>query len=277
MQYRAKEIKNNPNISPKSPLKELFSLLLSLLLIVLVIYIVLGFAVDIIAPRMPLRIENRLGKFYEGMYAKREINQDAETYLQELLNSFNQHIDTKRQFQVFIVENKMFNALALPGGKILVFSGLLKEIKNENELAFVLAHELGHFYNKDHLRALGRNIVFFVISSVFFGQDNTLQDFLGNSLANTEMKFSQAQEQAADMFALNLLYKKYNHVGGAVSFFDFMKEKEKIPKFFYFFSSHPHPKNRIKALNEKIQKNSYPVGECLLLNSSMASFKDKEP
>ena len=44
------------------------------------------------------------------------------------------------------------NAVALPGGNIVVFAGLLKEIKSENELAMILGHELGHFAHRDHLR-----------------------------------------------------------------------------------------------------------------------------
>lgn len=48
------------------------------------------------------------------------------------------------------------NALALPGGGIVVTAGLLKVMETEEELIFVLGHELGHFVHRDHLRGMGR-------------------------------------------------------------------------------------------------------------------------
>jgi predicted Zn-dependent protease len=81
-----------------------------------------------------------------------------------------------------------------------------------------------------------------------------------------EMKFSQKQEKDADLFALNLLYQKYNHVSGAIEFLEKIEGKRKVPKFFYFFATHPHPKNRIKVLKEKIAKENYPANEAIPLD-----------
>ncbi|MGA1826185.1 MAG: hypothetical protein ACMUIP_16135 [bacterium] len=61
MHYTAKELEGNVNISKISPAKEFFFLLGALLGILLSIYILLGFAVDIIAPKVPPEIEERLG------------------------------------------------------------------------------------------------------------------------------------------------------------------------------------------------------------------------
>jgi Zn-dependent protease with chaperone function len=49
--------------------------------------------------------------------------------------------------------------LALPGGGVVVTSGLLDILETEEELMFVLGHELGHFVHRDHLRGMGRAIV----------------------------------------------------------------------------------------------------------------------
>jgi Zn-dependent protease with chaperone function len=51
------------------------------------------------------------------------------------------------------------NALALPGGAVVVTAGLLRMLETEEELAFVLGHELGHFVGRDHLRGIGRAAV----------------------------------------------------------------------------------------------------------------------
>lgn len=258
MRYSPRELTGNVNISKKHPLKELFSLLLSLLGILLFIYIILGFAVDIIAPKLPESWEKSLGRFYEPLYASREKGPEGEK-LKELLEGLVPELESPKEYTAFILKDKRVNALALPGGKIAVFSGLVKEIESENELAFVLAHELGHYAGKDHLKAMGRGMVFFFLSNLFLGQDNSVSNFIGNSLSKAEMKFSQKQETNADSFALDLLYKKYGHAGGAIDFLRKMEKKEKAPKFFYFFASHPHSGKRIRALRERIAEKGYPL------------------
>ena len=265
MPYVAKEIKGNVNVSSKSPLKELASLLVSILGILLIIYIVLGFAVNAVVPRLPEEFETRLEKFYTSLYIKEIEQSAAEKEIQALLNRLVEKLDTAQDNRVHIVESKKTNALALPGRNILVFTTLLKEIDSQNELSFVLAHELGHFAHRDHLKALGRSLIFFILSTVFTGQDSSVSNFLGNSLAKAEMKFSQGQEKAADSFAVDLLNKRYGHVSGAVEFLERIKDKEKAPKFLYFFATHPHPENRIKAIEKKINQEGYRQGPLLPL------------
>jgi len=68
----------------------------------------------------------------------------------------------------------------------------------------VLAHELGHFANRDHLKGLGRGLILWIISAGILGQDNAITDLAGRSLIGVQMKFSQAQETKADLFALEL-------------------------------------------------------------------------
>jgi len=277
VRYVPKEIKGNVNISKKSPLKEIFSLLLSALGIILVIYIALGFAVDFLAPKVPEKVEEKLSLLYKPVYSNKKEKFDSEKNIQELLDSLVEKLkDNNKRYEVHVVKSKYINALALPGGKIVIFSELLKEVESENELAFVLAHELGHFRHKDHLKALGRNMVLFVISSIFLGQDATVTNFFGTSLTKVEMKFSQTQERNADLFAVELLDKKYKHAGGATEFLKHVKEKQKIPNFFYLFATHPHPENRIKKIEEKIQEEGYLIKEKTLLDTSIKEEFSKE-
>ena len=75
------------------------------------------------------------------------------------------------EFRVEIDSSAAPNAMALPGGLIVVTQGLLDQVESENELAFVLGHELGHFRNRDHLRALGRGIMISLFLAVVTGND----------------------------------------------------------------------------------------------------------
>jgi len=71
------------------------------------------------------------------------------------------------------------------------------------------------------------------------------------------MKHSQKQELAADNRALDLLQKHYKNVNGAVSFLEKQQKDNKVSKFLYYFSTHPHPENRLKQLQDKIKEKHY--------------------
>jgi predicted Zn-dependent protease len=71
-----------------------------------------------------------------------------------------------------------------------------------------------------------------------------------------QARYSQEQETAADRFGLELLDKRYGHVGGATDFFRRMAEKAggNMP---YLLASHPHPKARIAVLEAVTAERGY--------------------
>ncbi len=277
MKYRAKELKGNVNVSRISPLKEFFLLLAGALGIAAVIYIVLGFAVDLVVPHLPGEIEERIGALYSKLYVSTK-KTDAGVRLQELLGDLLKELpEEERNYKVYLIPSARVNALALPGRNIVVFSNLVKEAKSENELSFVLAHELGHFAHKDHLRGLGRRLVLLAISVTLFGQDRAVSKFLLNSLVNVEMKFSRRQETMADLWALDLLFKRYGQVVGTTDFLKRLTRKEKKGRLFYYFATHPYPRVRVKTLEQKTERKGYLIGEKIPLDKVFKDMKSVSP
>ena len=152
------------------------------------------------------------------------------------------------------IDNKIINALALPGGQIIVFSGLLEAVKSENELAFVLAHEISHYANRDHLRGIGRSLIFMSIGTTLFHSSNFIRDRLGSWLQISELAFSRKQESAADAYALNLLNCQQGNAKGAISFLEITSKMDQQSFGGHYFSSHPDNKERISALTELAQE-----------------------
>ncbi len=262
MKFIPKEINNNVNISPTSPVKDFFELVIKILGLILAVYVLLGFVVDYIAPRISIKTEVDLGRLFSSrLERKKQVY--TELQVQQILDELLKNSQNLPPFnyRVYVEESRDINALALPGGSIVVFSELLKQARSRNEIAVVLAHELGHFYHRDHLRGLGRSLVFLLISSALFGSDSSASKVITNAMTNAEMRFSQSQEKAADLYALDLLNKTYGNVAGAIDFFEKMSEKEKLWSFFYIFASHPYPESRVKALKEAIKINSYTIGQ----------------
>ncbi|MEC4686083.1 MAG: M48 family metallopeptidase [Nitrospirota bacterium] len=270
MKYTPRELEGNVNISRTSLIREFFFLLGSVLTLTLVVYVALGLAVDLIVPGLSPEFEQRLGSLYGSTYTGTE-ETGAEKRLQQVLDSLSsvQPENKGWQYRVHLVQDKRINTLALPGGHIVVYSGLLDEVESENELAFVLAHELGHFAHRDHLRGLGRRLVLLAMVAPVFGQDSSISKFMSNSLLDVEMRFSQGQEKMADLWAVDLLNRKYGHAGGAVDFLDRIARKEKNGRLAYLFSTHPYPLNRVKALQKYIMIRGYQVKEKIPLDGSL--------
>ena len=275
MKYTPKIVEENVNVSHSSPLGELFLLLGGLIGLVIAIYVILGFAVDVVVKRLPIGLEQHLGVFVAASLPQHAPT-DAEAYLQEIVNGFVPMTPLKGgTYRILIIPSSESNAMAMPGGYILVLSGLLKELDSENALAFILAHELGHFAHRDHLRGLGRGLVLSAMAAVLTGADSGVTTFLTKSLFSVEMKFSQRQETQADLFALDLLNKRYGHIGGATDFFNQLAEKDRLGRFTYFFATHPYPKDRVDELRRKILENGYAEGKKAPLDSRIKSLPDE--
>ncbi len=268
IKYTPKAIDGNVNVSSSSPLKDFFELVIKITGLLLVIYIVLGVSVDYMAPRLSVDMEVKIGKLFLKQFDN-EKRSGQEEHIQLILNDLIHHADItlpQMGYQVHVVESKEVNALAFPGGHIVILSGLLNEVESKNELAMVLAHELGHFVHRDHLRSLGRGLVFLVLSTLFLGTDSFTSNFLAGFISSADMKFSQAQETAADLFGLDLIQKTYGHVAGTTDFFEKAKAKEKMGKFFHFFSSHPHPQERVQMIKRVIEEKGYQTGDKISLD-----------
>ncbi len=235
-----------------------------LLLIVLICYLLLGIATEIAVARIPVKTEVWIGEHLIGRMDALE-SPALQRRLQKLIENLPADSPLHEyDFSVQLVENEEINALALPGGHIVVFSGLVEQADSENEVAMVLAHELGHFANRDHLRRLGRGLSLAIGAFLLFGENSAAGDLVNKMFSLSESHYSREQESAADRFGLDLLVARYGHAGGATAFFGRVGQKnaQRAP---YLLASHPHPQARIDKLKGWIQRSHYPIGKIVPL------------
>lgn len=272
MKFTPKPLREEVNISPENPLREFFLLAAGILGAFLLVYVVLGFSLDFAIARIDPDLENRLGTLFLPALVEEKGDSSAERRLQMLLDTLMAEMEiVDRNYRVHLVASKEANAIALPGGHIVVLSGLVNEAASENELAMILGHELGHFQNRDHLRGLGRGLVLVFLSSLLFGADSSLADLATSLLGGAEMRFSQWQELQADAWGLALLVRKYGHAGGATSFFRRLAEKEDGKELAYLFASHPYPRERVEALEEAIRRKELALSDTIPLDEGFLS------
>lgn len=260
MKYTPRLPERNDNVTPRSPLGQFFILAGGLLGIVVVTYFILGLLVDVIVPRISPDLERKLaGVFMNAVDDDSDSDTDPQTRLCQRLIDKLQHDCTELPYHltVHVNQDPAVNALALPGGKVVVFTGLIEKVTTENELAFVLAHEMGHYMNRDHLRGMGRALVFMAISTVVFGPDSGVNSFLAQSLNLTELRFSRQQEEWADAYALKTLNCAYGHVGEATAFFERIETEADPGVFGHYFSTHPQNQARIARLNQLTEQHGF--------------------
>ncbi len=251
------------NVSPIHPLHEGFVLLVGLCLVAALVFSVIAFSVDLLVPLVSPELEAEL---LEPVWRQIERQmgpqglKESEALTELLLRVAGNWEDSPYDFRVGIWKEEGLNAFALPGGAILVTSGLLEKMESENELAFVLAHELGHFYHRDHLRALGRGMLINVLLAFTGLGGGESVSLLGNTGLLAERSFSRDQEGAADRFGFEMLYQTYGHVAGGSDFFSKLPDAEQAEgSFSSFTQTHPVSKQRIDALENLAKQKGWPL------------------
>lgn len=260
MKYVPKSIKQEVNVSAANPVKTFVVLGVFFVVLVVIPYYSLSLVAEYVAMNLPHAAEEKIGEAIARQFSEASAYPQEEQRLQALLETLTPHlVDDPRDYRILVPELEGFNALALPGGLILVFKGLIEELRDERELAFVLAHELGHYHHRDHMRALSRVVVRLVFNMLLGGLDQSGQNLLGTTLEGMESKFSRDQESAADLFAVDLLFRHYGSVQGAVEAMIKFKQYQPEDKTMYYFSTHPHPDDRVERMQRYIQKQGYQL------------------
>jgi len=262
MKYTPRQPESNVNVTPTSPLREFFVLTGVLVGIVVAAYLLLGLAVDLIVPYISTDLEGKMAlPFIRSINAK-DADPQRQYYVQSLMEDLQGRCaNLPYRFKVHVRKASAVNALALPGGHVIVFTGLLEEVSSENELAFVLAHEMGHYYHRDHLRGVGRAMVLMTISTFLFGPDSSVSRMLSHALNITELSFSRNQETRADEFALKTINCAYGHVAGVTDFFKKIPEEQDPGRFGHYFASHPENLRRISHLENIIRSMGFTLAK----------------
>ncbi len=268
MEYKPSLPEHNDNISHDQPVREFILLSFGITIFLVVSFWALGLcvdlAVDYISPEMEAKIFSSVGA------SDLELVDDSDprqVELQRMVDALRECIDLAYPVNVQLIDSSVANALAFPGGRILVFEGLVDKVISENGLSFVLAHELAHFINRDHLRGMGRGIVFTAVSALITGAGSDFTRLLAPTVGLGQAQYSQKRETLADQQALQILGCYYGHVGGATEFFEAMKPEDKNngKALGHYFSSHPEAVQRINNLHRLAAELNLVVEEVLAL------------
>ena len=263
--YVPKEITEEVNTTPVHPLVNLANLFAAVAVVSGLIYGGLGIAASQLATRLGPKTEERIGAALTSAFPAKTAEEDSRAgYLEDLLAKLEADVDQTElgkahypPLKVRILEVDEENAMVTAGSYLFVTDGLLAAVTSENELAFVLAHELGHLQHRDPLRALGRSLVFVTLSSLLgIGQSTSA---LPSMINLAELSYSRKQETAADDYAQALVVAHYGHGGYSLGFFERHLEPNlgALSVVAEWQQKHPMSGDRIRRLEDKFEQKGW--------------------
>lgn len=210
-----------------------------------------NFFIDRMSDETQMKIENAFSYNIQPTVNNQEEDIRVLENIRDEIVPLDKKLQGKSKFPIYEINKKEINAFVTPNGTIFFTKGLLKEIKDEEVLTFILAHELGHYAHRDHLKTISRQIIISAVISIFSVGNNNL-DITINSISDlNSLNYSRKQEKEADLYANQIIYKLYGRNTGAVEFFKFLEEKDKMPEYLQYFSTHPSTKQRLKLIQQK--------------------------
>jgi metalloendopeptidase OMA1, mitochondrial len=170
------------------------------------------------------------------------------------------------QWEFAVIEDdKMVNAFCLPGGKVAVFTGILKHTKTDAGLATVMGHEIAHALQRHGVERMSRSIIDQIAQLGALGaaaaghsSGGAIQGLLGAYGVNVSLPFNRKQESEADYIGLRLMSQAGYDPREAVPFWERMSgcPRQMIDKLCFrsqhaipeFLSTHPSDVTRINQL-----------------------------
>lgn len=162
------------------------------------------------------------------------------------------------QWEFNLVQDKQANAFCMPGGKIVVYEGLLPYTQNESSLAIVLGHEIAHAVakhsaeqiTKQQNQGIGTAIIGTVLNTaVGSGTGDIFNSVASTGLSLLNLKYSRSNETEADYMGLMFAAMAGYDPQAAVPFWQRMaanSQSSTLP----FMSSHPSDASRIQKIQE---------------------------
>ncbi len=221
----------------------------------LFVWLGMDLLVDLAVDRIPVEWEQKLGQAaYQDFIIHQTVLNDgpAVAAVHEITQRLTEKIrDNPYTFEVSVVKSDVVNAFALPGGYIVVFTGLMQKAESGEEVAGVLGHELNHVLQRHALERIVKQLGIVAVLSIIVGDQQGLAGLMKQiSVELLSLKFGRAQETEADLTGVVLLHHARIDPAGMVAFFTRLSGKEggRVE----WLSTHPMSAGRAERLKVEI-------------------------
>lgn len=208
------------------------------------------------AERVPVEREQQLGALIFAQQKLQSVFVDG-TAANRAVETIGERLTagSRYRYRWFVARDPSLNAYAIPGGIVVVHSGLIAAADSADELAGVLAHEVQHVELRHSLQAMAQQLGITAAVSLAlgdFGSAATLASKL------SQLKFSRDQERAADREGLRALVRAGIDPHGMARIFGKL-ERQVGPAPPPFLSTHPDTAERIAAIESTLGSTPAPA------------------
>lgn len=216
-----------------------------------------------LANQIPEKLEYEIGKNIVstlegiGMTITEPVD-DREKKLEEIFNLLVENSDIENiQFQLYIINNfGGENALAIPGGHILFTSDMvnryLSEDWEEDAIAGVVGHEIGHIIHKHSLKILIKSALISSIFTILTGDVSVVSFAMAQQIL--VLSYQRKQEEEADEYAIKLLLKSGMNPEPFINLMLDLERRYKTDVIPEFVKTHPHTSERVKKMRSLLRQ-----------------------
>ena len=166
------------------------------------------------------------------------------------------------QYQFHLVDSNEVNAFTVPGGHVYFYTGLFRKLKTDNEIAAVLAHEIGHCAAKHTIKkfqsTMEYNVLRNVVMNVLAVKVPGIQNIAGlgaDGIMNLAMTaYSRQDEYEADRLGIKYLYLSGFDINAMINVLEVLQEAQKGGGPPLILRTHPFVKDRIIAAQKEFKE-----------------------
>lgn len=202
---------------------------------------------------IPPSWEIQLGQFVQQEFTKTHstcTDPDLSAGLDTIMTRLTAPLtDSPYTFHLKVIDSPLVNAMAAPGGYLILFRGLLEDTEGPEELAGVLAHEIQHVQLRHGLRLMVQHLsMAFVIAALSGDASGMMSYALQAAQTLQTLSYSRDAEKEADEQGMALLQQAGIDPQGMMTFFARLSHGQPDQSPFQYFSTHPPTEERLHRL-----------------------------
>ncbi len=176
-----------------------------------VIFFGLPLAADRLAPLVPAALDRRVGEMVDSQVKvvfgdKLCTEPDGKAAFLKLVRALERSGGLDQSPSADVLQSKTANAIALPGGRVYLFEGLLDVAQTPDEIAGVLGHELGHVHHRDGMRMLIESGGSSFLFGLLFGDVTGSGAAMLAARLMLNARYTREAETRADEFAIGVMH-----------------------------------------------------------------------
>lgn len=205
---------------------------------------------------IPENYDDKLGTTVYEQYVRLS---DIDTVKTNAVNKFAKklRLNNFKNIHFTVVESETVNAFALPDGNVVIYTGIIDLMKDYDELAGLIGHEVAHVNERHSMKMMCKNLSGYLFISAMLGDVNGVMAVIADNANSLQsLSYSRKFEQEADYKGLEILAENNVNPEGMVNLFKRLQSKgdNYVPEF---LSSHPVTADRISYIKKAIEAKKY--------------------